>query len=140
MFNWLQQIFKTKKIEAIYQDVQDEGSPYLYVNRHAIVLVPKLAYAKQMLPVWNMDGSTDSAEQLLETLSKELATYLVPAYEYKEDLLDYVQLNHSIFLAHQLEGITPNTSLWPSEPTVELFNEWFDIRIHGPVIDVMPLE
>jgi hypothetical protein len=140
MLNWLKKIFKIKKIEAIYQEEQDEGSPYLYINRHAIVLVPKLAYAKRMLTVWNMDGSKDSAEQLLETLSKELVVYLVPAYEYEEDALEYVRLNHTIFLVRQLENITPEQNLWPSEVTAEFFNEWFDIRLHGPVIDVMPLE
>jgi len=75
------------------------------------------------------DKDTDMTEVLKGN------AYLVPLFEFPEELEDYLRKNFDRFFVSELFDWYTFPKMWPRKRTWLLFNEWFDIKFSIMVLD-----
>lgn len=78
------------------------------------------------------DKETDITEVL------EGNAYLLPQFEFPEELEDYLRKNFDRFFVSELFDWYTLPKMWPKKRTWELFNEWFDLKYTIMVLDADP--
>lgn len=107
----------------------DSWDPYEnVVNRVALTLVPRDPFLH-----W-VNGLVDTDEPVDRSLTGN--TYLLPAYEDEEDVLEFIRANHSIFLEEELAAWTDDETAWPRDRGPERLEEWFELRLSPLVYDL----
>ncbi|MBW2293696.1 MAG: hypothetical protein JRG94_15500 [Deltaproteobacteria bacterium] len=109
------------------------------INRSAVIVKPRQPY----LDWAKEDDSTGVAELVFERLRSKPHIYLLPDYfdpRSQKEVLD--EFWPQVFEA-MLEGWLRSETLWPSERTRAMFDEWFEIQMCSLVQDLYldePLE
>ena len=75
------------------------------------------------------DKDTDITEVL------EGNAYLLPQFEFPEELEHYLSKNFDRFFVSELFDWYTFPKMWPKKRTWQLFNEWFDIKFTVMVLD-----
>lgn len=106
------------------------------LNRSAIILTPKQPYID-----W-ANSFEDGPRFELKDEHDELPVFLGPDMDTTEEVEAFVNKNFDFFFEYELEGWCTDESLWPKRRTRGMFREWFSVRIHTMVEDVVdaPLE
>ena len=68
--------------------------------------------------------------------------FLGPAIDSVEEIAAFVDKHFDVFFENWLEGWSTDPGQWPQRRTRRMFHDWFDVRIHTVVEDVIeaPLE
>jgi hypothetical protein len=107
------------------------------LNRTAIILVPKRPYAD-----WANSLDDDGPRFEVSEANDELTVFLGPDLDTVDEIDAFVTKHFDFFFEHWLFGWSTDSAQWPQRRTRRMFREWFDVRIHTMVEDVVdaPLE
>ncbi len=89
-----------------------------------------------------VDPIPGSKPLTLEDLNEERTVYLITD-EDGEDVRTFeawLGANYLPLFETELEGWYTDESLWPSEPTRELFDSWFTVELHTVIVDTVDSE
>ncbi len=107
------------------------------VNRCAIVLTAKAPFIQ-----WAnaLDAKGPRYEECW--VDEGPPIYLGPDANSLDDVNRFIRRNFGFFFEEELVGWCTDETLWPQKRTYRVFTEWFAIRIHTVVIDMVdaPLE
>lgn len=99
--------------------------PMGLINRFALILRPKEPFVH-----WANAPEKDPGERVtLEEVREDPVVYLIPDMEWPEATMDWVFENFDYFFKNQLAQYWTDEELWPTNRSVEMFKEWFDIEI-----------
>ena len=101
------------------------------LNRCAVVLVPKQPYVEWSKNVFEDKIAFNPDEP------DTLPVFLCPNVDFTAEAEEFVMKHFSYFFEHWLEGWCTDETLWPKRRTRKLFREWFDIRIHSWVEELV---
>ena len=65
------------------------------------------------------------------------ATYLVPFSFDPDPIIAWVRDNFETIFETELHGVTEGSENWPSDRTVEMFEDWFDLQLLDAPIDLV---
>ncbi|MCW5588043.1 MAG: hypothetical protein KIT27_00115 [Legionellales bacterium] len=100
------------------------------LNRIAFVIKPT-----ELMYEWIQTLPQDNSEITLEDIREDGTVLLLPDYEYDE-VWDYFESMAITIFENELASWTPNEDLWPSDRSLEMFREWFELEQHSLVIDL----
>jgi hypothetical protein len=105
------------------------------INRSVIFLIPKQ-------PMLNWVIAADPGPPLsitLEELQSEVDGFLVSQekIETTEDAQRWVYRRWEMFFDRFLEEWYTDETLWPKKRTLKMFKEWFDVRYHAMLWDMI---
>ncbi len=110
--------------------------PYPFVNRSVLIVTPLQPFAEWLEAVDSQLPEEEQTPTTLDELQADPTAYLVPALQEDEDPNDLLDdLWEDIFI-QELSGWYEDEELWPGPLTPELFDEWFDVRLHTLTVDV----
>ena len=102
------------------------------INRAVLVARGKEPYLE-----W-VRNLPDPAEIDLEELNRECTVYLIPEYDYEEEIPGIVRNVFRAIFENELESWWLNTDDWPDTTDFTLFREWFEVEIHSVALDLAP--
>jgi hypothetical protein len=110
------------------------------INRSVIFMIPK-----QPLLDWVIAADPGPPISItLEELQSEVDGFLVSQenIETTEDAQRWVYRRWEMFFDRFLEEWYTDETLWPKKRTLKMFKEWFDIRYHSMLWDLVdePIE
>ena len=102
------------------------------VNRAAVIIKPKQPFID-----WLNSIPDDSFNYILEHISKDNITFLIPEYDDPEDSRKYIKKRFEQIFIWELWGWITAEELWPKKRTWKMFQEWFSIEINSEVFDLV---
>ena len=102
------------------------------LNRSAIIVIPKQPYAD-----WANSLDDDGPRFAISEASDELTVFLGPDLDTVEEIEGFVTKHFAYFVDHWLFGWSTDEAQWPQRRTRRMFREWFDVRVHTMVEDVV---
>ncbi len=106
------------------------------INRAALIL-----RFKQAAVDWinESEPHDDSLSLKLSDVNHERTVYLVPDHAGDDDetVRAWVELNYRVLFENELGSWYPDESLFPKEPSLGLFDEYFDVECHTIIIDTL---
>ena len=107
------------------------------VNRSILVLVPQTPFWHWLstLPDMDLDGLS------IEDLQADSNSYLIDPIDDIDDAWDLVAANVATVFSAELADWCEDSGLWP-DLHLDIFFEWFDLRVSSIVTDLstLPLE
>lgn len=102
-----------------------------FINRTVVILKPK-----QPLVDWVVSLPDEDWEELtLEEARKDCTAFLIPEGKHDGDAEAYLRRHYTALFEIELDSWYRDPEGWPSKRTYKLFREWFDVDIHGMVMD-----
>ena len=102
------------------------------INRSAIIVKPRKAYLE-----WaKQDDAEGLAESVFESLHEEPHVYLLPEYEDPGSQQEILQEFWPSLFEAMLAAWLRDPDGWPQKRTIEMFQEWFEIRMSSVVEDL----
>jgi hypothetical protein len=95
-------------------------------------VIPKQPYAD-----WANSLDDDGLQFELSEASDELTVFLGPDLDTVEEIEAFVTKRFAFFFEYWLFGWSTDPAQWPQRRTRRMFREWFDVRIHTMVEDVV---
>jgi hypothetical protein len=102
------------------------------LNRSAILVIPKQPYAD-----WANSLDDDGPRFQLSEASDELTVFLGPDLDTIEEIEAFVITNFDFFFEYWLFSWSTDPAQWPKRRTPRMFRDWFEIRVHTMVEDVV---
>ena len=99
-----------------------------------LTVIPKEPFFEWAKKLEDIDESDQELE--LDDLRNDTSAYVVPPIESIEDIAGALELCHKTIFENELYGWTQDTSLWPEDRGVDVFNEWFGVSIHSMAFDL----
>lgn len=105
---------------------------YYFVERSVVVLKPKQPFLD-----W-INNSFDNVPQhlTLSALRLDCNSYLIPEVEEIEDGIKYVDSKYTELFALELATWTEDETLWPTDLSLKMFWEWFEVFVYPTSIDI----
>lgn len=94
-------------------------------------MIPKQAYIDWSRSVFGDGVAFDPSED------DALPVFLGPDVEYTEEITAFVEKHFGFFFEHWLDGWCTDESLWPKRRTRRMFHQWFDVRVHSWVENIV---
>lgn len=107
------------------------------LNRGSVTLKPKKPVLDWLNSVDRSLGVKDSMK--FDPLDEHGDTFLVPGepvIDSRQDAVAWVEKNWKDFFEFELGQWILDDTLWPQNPTLKLFREWFDIEYRSMVWDL----
>jgi len=101
------------------------------LNRTAIILIPKQPYAD-----W-ANSIDDGPRFEISEANDNLTVFLGPDLDTVEEIDAFVTKHFQLFFGHWLFGWSTDPAQWPQRRTRRMFRDWFEVRIHTMVEDVV---
>ena len=102
------------------------------LNRSAVTVKPLRLYLE-----WaKRDDAGEVAEIVFENLRSEPHVYLLPEYEDPTSQQEVLEEFWPVLFEAMLEGWVTDKSLWPTNRTLRMFLEWFEIQMSSIVQDL----
>ena len=101
------------------------------INRSALI-----ATVKQPFVDWLHTADPTSKHIGLAEVNHEPTVYLVPEFESKEEFAEWLEQHCEIIFEEQLGGWWTDEQSWPPNRGIEVFQEWFECRLHSMVLDL----
>ena len=95
-------------------------------------MIPKQPYAD-----WANSLDDDGPRFECSEASDELTVFLGPDLDTFEEIAAFVEKHFDFFFEHWLNGWSLDPGQWPQRRTRRMFHDWFDVRIHTMVEDVI---
>ena len=102
------------------------------MNRSAILVIPRQPYAD-----WANSLDEDGPRFELSEASDELTVFLGPELDTVDEIEAFVLKHFDFFFEYWLFGWSTDSAQWPKRRTRRMFRDWFEIRIHTMVEDVL---
>lgn len=102
------------------------------LNRTAIILRYREPFVR-----WINEADPYILDPAITIGSDEQNVYLIHQIEHRDELDEWIALNHEVLFESELEGWYTDEALWPKNRTLELFNKWVHVEYHTVVIDVV---
>jgi len=102
------------------------------LNRSAIILIPMQPYAD-----WANSLDDDGPRFVMSDADDELTVFLGPELDTVDEIDTFVTRHFDFFFEHWLAGWCTDSAQWPQRRTRRMFREWFHVRIHTMVEDVV---
>jgi hypothetical protein len=101
------------------------------INRWAMQCTPKLPYI-----AWanNLDTTGPRFDDTAFDTDGP-AVFLIPNFDDFDDAQAFMHANFNVFFEHWLHAWCTDASRWPSPRTWQMFQAWFDWRVHSFVLD-----
>ena len=103
------------------------------INRSLAIIKPRQQFLEWLAGV--LDPSAH--EMTLEEMRRDATAILIPEFDDEESALHFVYSNFEELFERELEDWVGDESLWPSDRSLKLFKEWFDVEIHSMVTDMV---
>lgn len=71
------------------------------------------------------------------TLQDESSVYLLPDFEEKSQMQNWLKKNFDELFSDQLNKWYIDETLWVKNRTFKMFNEWFDYSMHTMIWDTL---
>lgn len=105
---------------------------YHFVERSVAVIKPKQPFLD-----WINSSFTDLPQPLtLESIRIDCNSYLIPEVEEIEDGINFIDEKYTDLFALELASWTEDESTWPSDLSLKMFWDWFDVEIFPTAIDL----
>ena len=98
-------------------------------NRSALIVLPKDPY-KEWAKLYNEEPNED-----LENRLKEKHVYLID-WTYDEEIIDVLEPYYLKIFEYELLSWNGYKSEWPQNRSLELFLEWFDVKLCDDLYDL----
>ena len=98
------------------------------VNRSALIM-----QAKQPFLAWLVSVDPSDSRLTLHDVNREPPIYLIAECESDEEFYDWLKRNLQRLFEEQLGGWWTIQSAWPKNRTFEIFQQWFECRLHSVV-------
>jgi len=102
------------------------------LNRTAIIIRYREPFVR-----WINEADPYVLDPEITIGSDEQSVYLIHQIEHRDELDEWIALNHEPLFESELEGWYTDEALWPKNRTLELFNKWVHVEYHTVVIDVV---
>lgn len=102
------------------------------LNRSAILVIPKRPYAD-----WANSLDADGPRFQVSEANDDLTVFLGPDLDAVEEIEAFVIKHFAFFFEYWLSGWSTDPAQWPKRRTRRMFREWFEVRIHTMVEDVV---
>ncbi|HYJ85659.1 MAG TPA: hypothetical protein VEW46_06375 [Pyrinomonadaceae bacterium] len=102
-----------------------------------------LLIVKPKQPFLDWSQSIDYQVDLtLADLREDSTAYLIPEYEMISEQAEILEWCYQFVFEAELKSWYTDPELWPKERNLEMFLEWFDVRFHSLVFDLLkePIE
>ena len=103
------------------------------VNRTAITIMGAQPYIDWTL---RTDADFNKGSVTVARTKPYGSAFLMPEFDFEEDLLEWVEDNAPWLFEFQLSEWTDNEASWPQTRDLQTFREWFRIENHSVVVDV----
>jgi len=104
------------------------------INRNAILVAykqPFIDWIKRADPAPHPDQGSDDFYQEENTL------YLLPEFGDAKEMWQIIEGCYEDIFANELYSWYTDEDLWPENRSFELFKEWFDIKAHSMIYDLV---
>ena len=102
------------------------------LNRAVLIVRPKQPFIE-----WAA-GLDDSG--LAPAADDEQTAYLIPSFEDEDEAWEILEELYATVFENELYDWDTDESNWPQDRDFELFQEWFEIELHGVVEDLCDYE
>lgn len=69
----------------------------------------------------------------LDTLIDDTYIYVIKLDSYEEEIEEYLEEHFSQIFKNELETWSLEVEKWPEDRSLEVFNEWFECKVHNMV-------
>jgi hypothetical protein len=123
------------RMKAFALEPQDGGyNPRMrVVNRTAVTVTGAQPYLDWMR---RTDADFNKGTITVSVAKTYGSAFLLPEFEFEEDLQEWVEDNASWIFDFQLSAWTEDETTWPETRDVKTFREWFRVDVHSVVVDV----
>ncbi|MDQ5921509.1 MAG: hypothetical protein QG673_1567 [Pseudomonadota bacterium] len=105
---------------------------YYFVERSVAVIKPKYPLLE-----WVNQSFTDLPQELtLDSIRIDCNSYLIPEVEEIEDGIKFIDDKFADIFALELASWTEDESMWPTNLSLKMFWEWFDVEVQPTIIDL----
>lgn len=107
------------------------------LNRGSVTLKPKQPVLDWLKDIDKSLGVKGIAS--FDPLDEHGDTFLIPSepvIDTRDESVAWVEANWQDFLEFELGQWILDDTLWPQNPTLQLFRDWFDIEYHSMVWDL----
>jgi hypothetical protein len=105
--------------------------PMRTVNRSAVVVIPKQPFLD-----WLHRVDSSSGKLTLTDLGDDPSIYLLPECDVKDELEECFKVVCVEIFEDQLDGWYRAQDRWPEDRSLEIFQLWFDYRLHSVLFDL----
>lgn len=107
------------------------------INRSAFILYPKKPFFDWLTMLDPKDAGISEEE-----LASDPTIYLIEDMETDEEYAEILLNNYESMFEFELSAWYTDETLWPEDRTIELFQQWFDVRLHTIILDTVeePIE
>ena len=102
------------------------------INRGTVIIKPKQPFLE-----WLKRDPTLPSLVTLEYLRADCLTLLVPDLDSPEAVLDYLKSFKPLLFEMELAGWNRDPTTWPEKRTAQVFDAWFEIKVHCMVYDLV---
>lgn len=98
-----------------------------HLNRSVIVVYPKAPYERwtgEDLKAGGLDPEKDGT------------AYLIPMMQDLDEFDDFLEQTWSWLFAQQLSMWTEDDATWPQDRSLQMFRQWFEVRVADMVVDI----
>lgn len=105
------------------------------IDRNLAVIKPKQPFLD-----WLCKTPGNEVDLTLEQLRIDCTALLIPEFEEPEDAVSFIdEIAVELFEA-ELGSWVDDASHWPKDRSLAAFWSWFDVEIHGTVVDLVDEE
>jgi len=79
----------------------------------------------------------DPVKYILNEVNRDQSAYLLPEYEDDNKKESLLKKYFSKIFEEQLNGWWVDPDAWPSKRDLKTFKEWFDVKFHSVVLDLV---
>jgi hypothetical protein len=97
------------------------------LNRSAVVIKPQQPFINWLK---SLDPEIEEDEEMMEG-----EIYLLPDYETKEEMENWLKKNFNALFSEQLNNWFVDETMWPQNRTFKMFTEWFSYSFHTMIFD-----
>ncbi len=105
------------------------------LNYSIVTIEPKPSFV-----AWINSVVKEKKVTLQEVVKEGCNSYKVPEFEYEEETLEYVFAYFETIFENELATWEEDDRKWPTSRTIDNFRQWFSIRMHDLVFDLMDKE
>lgn len=105
------------------------------VDRVVAVIKPTEVMLK-----WLNDHLDEEEKLNMESLQQDCTVLLIPPFEEPEEAEEYLLSLHNEIFEGELASWEVDAKHWPTERSIEAFQQWFTLELHSMVYDIGNLD
>ncbi|MFC1617611.1 hypothetical protein ACFL2K_05275, partial [Candidatus Margulisiibacteriota bacterium] len=86
---------------------------------------------------WINTVSKERKVTLQEVIKEGCNSYMLPEFDYEEETLEYIYAFYETIFENELATWEEDEKRWPQMRTIDTFRQWFAIKSHDLVFDLM---